>query len=74
MTYGSAPAEERPQLFSWSWWPDYNDAYNEIYPSFYGESIPDGQRPNVHFYDNDRLDEILDKVEEGVRRRMSTTR
>jgi peptide/nickel transport system substrate-binding protein len=66
LMYGSAPAEERPDLFSWSWWPDYNDASNEIYPSFYGESFQTAEGPNVHFYVNERLDEIIDKVEEGV--------
>ena len=26
------PAEERPNMMPWFWWPDYNDAYNHLYP------------------------------------------
>ncbi|CAA9584921.1 MAG: Oligopeptide ABC transporter, periplasmic oligopeptide-binding protein OppA [uncultured Thermomicrobiales bacterium] len=30
--YGDAPAEERPNVMPSFWWPDYNDAYNHLYP------------------------------------------
>lgn len=31
--YGDTPAEERPNFLAWSWWPDYNDAWNVLYPT-----------------------------------------
>ena len=35
LSYGDAPAEERPHFFGgWSWWPDYNDPWNMLAPNF----------------------------------------
>ena len=35
MMYGDSPAEERPHFMGgWFWWPDYNDAWNQLYPNF----------------------------------------
>lgn len=63
--YSATPPEERPHFVSWGWWPDYNDAYNEIYPNFASASwTPNGS--NIGFYKNDRLDEILETVAPGV--------
>ncbi len=31
--YGDTPAEERPSFLAWSWWPDYNDVWNVLYPT-----------------------------------------
>src|SRR5829696_4513950 len=31
--YGDTPADERPNFLSWGWWPDYNDAWNVLYPT-----------------------------------------
>lgn len=31
--YGDTPADERPNFLAWSWWPDYNDAWNVLYPT-----------------------------------------
>ena len=32
MMYGDSPAEERPHFMGgWFWWPDYNDAWNQLY-------------------------------------------
>ncbi len=59
--YGSAPAEERPEFTYWGWWPDYNDAWNEIYPNFHTESItPNGS--NAMYYSNAEVDELLDQT------------
>lgn len=60
LTYGSSPAEERAHMTFWNWWPDYNDAWNEIYPNFHTESIaPNGS--NSMYYSNSEVDELLDK-------------
>jgi peptide/nickel transport system substrate-binding protein len=63
--YGEAPAEERPHFVSWGWWPDYNDAWNEIYPNFHTESIvPNGS--NIMYYSNAEVDKLLDSVALGA--------
>lgn len=60
LMYGEAPAEERPHFASWGWWPDYNDAWNEIYPNFHTDSIaPNGS--NALYYSNADVDRLLDE-------------
>jgi len=63
--YSDTPPEDRPHFVSWGWWPDYNDAYNEMFPNFHSSAwSPNGS--NIGFYKNDRLDEVLDTVAPGV--------
>ena len=63
--YGEAPAEERPHFLSWGWWPDYNDAHNEMYPNFHTNSIvPNGS--NASYYSNAEFDALLDGIELGA--------
>jgi peptide/nickel transport system substrate-binding protein len=54
--YGDMPVEERPNLMIWSWWPDYNDAWNHLEPQVSCE--PHGSA-NAGFYCNERVDELL---------------
>lgn len=54
--YGEMPAEERPNLMLWSWWPDYNDAWNHLDPQVSCEPHGSG---NAGFYCNERVDELL---------------
>ncbi len=64
-TYGEAPPEERPHFLSWGWWPDYNDAHNEMYPNFHTNSIvPNGS--NLNHYSNAEFDALLDSIEKGA--------
>ncbi|MBX6341406.1 MAG: ABC transporter substrate-binding protein [Thermomicrobiaceae bacterium] len=66
LAYGDAPPDQRPDVFGdWGWWPDYNDGYNEIYPNFYSKAAGSAGS-NIGFYNNPRLDEILDKIAAGV--------
>jgi peptide/nickel transport system substrate-binding protein len=59
LMYGESPAAERPHMTSWGWWPDYNDAWNEIYPNFHSASIaPNGS--NALGFSNAQVDELLD--------------
>jgi|GEM_PF-548223 len=63
--YGSAPAEERPDFTYWGWWPDYNDAWNEIYPNFHTDAItPNGS--NAMYYSNKDVDALLDKTSGSI--------
>jgi peptide/nickel transport system substrate-binding protein len=60
LMYGESPTVERPHFADWGWWPDYNDAWNEIYPNFHSASIaPNGS--NALGYSNPQVDELLDK-------------
>ncbi len=66
LAYGDSPPAQRPDIFGdWGWWPDYNDGYNEIYPNFYSKSAGSAGS-NVGYYNNPRLDQILETVAPGV--------
>ncbi len=58
MFYGDAPLEERPNLYWWGWWPDYNDAWNHLYPQISSEAWG-SKGANAGFYKNDRVDELM---------------
>jgi peptide/nickel transport system substrate-binding protein len=59
MMYGNSPAEERPHFMGgWFWWPDYNDAWNQLYPNF-AKASSGGGGSNAGYYVNDRIEEIL---------------
>ncbi len=63
--YGEAPASERPHFVYWGWWPDYNDAWNEVYPNFHTDSItPNGS--NAMYYSNAEVDTLLDEISVSV--------
>jgi peptide/nickel transport system substrate-binding protein len=63
--YGDSPAEERPHVMSWSWWPDYNDAWNQLYPIVSCESWG-SKGGNGGFYCNERVDELLAQAKDAV--------
>jgi peptide/nickel transport system substrate-binding protein len=54
--YGDMPPEERPSLMLWSWWPDYNDAWNHLEPQV--SCDPHGSA-NAGYYCNERVDQLL---------------
>lgn len=57
--YGDQPAEEKPHILGiWAWWPDYNDAANQLEPN-YAVSSAGGGGSNAGYYNNARLEEIL---------------
>ncbi|MDQ3548671.1 MAG: ABC transporter substrate-binding protein [Chloroflexota bacterium] len=59
--YGEAPAEERPHFMTNGWWPDYNDAWNEIHPNFHSQSGQTAAGGNQHVYSNADVDRLLDE-------------
>ena len=60
--YGDQPAEEKPHILGlWSWWPDYNDAANQLEPN-YAFSSAGGGGSNAGYYNNARLEEIFAAV------------
>jgi peptide/nickel transport system substrate-binding protein len=56
--YGEAPVEERPNLMPWFWWPDYNDAWNHLYPQISCEA-GGSAGSNMGFYCNEAVDEQM---------------
>jgi peptide/nickel transport system substrate-binding protein len=70
--YGDAPAEERPHVMGWSWWPDYNDAWNQLYPIVSCESWG-SKGGNGGFYCNERVDELLAQAKDAPDLEVYTT-
>ncbi|MFM9107384.1 MAG: ABC transporter substrate-binding protein [Chloroflexota bacterium] len=55
--YSDAPGEEIPHFLGGTgWWPDYNDPWNQLYPSFVKASIGSG---NCSYWVNDRFEELM---------------
>ena len=63
--FGDLPAEERPNLFSVFWSPDYNDAWNQLWPQV---SCAAWQAGNVGQYCNARVEELLEEARPLARR------
>jgi peptide/nickel transport system substrate-binding protein len=61
LIYGDSPIEERPAFMSQSWWPDYNDAWNGLYPLISCESWG-SKGANSGFYCNEEVDDLLDEA------------
>jgi peptide/nickel transport system substrate-binding protein len=63
LVYGDAPAEDHPHFMGgWGWWPDYNDAWNQLVPNFAASSSAGGGS-NAGYYENARFEEILTLTE-----------
>jgi peptide/nickel transport system substrate-binding protein len=59
LAYGDSAGEDRPFFFGgWGWWPDYNDAWNQLVPSF--GSPEQGGFANAGLWQNERFWQILD--------------
>jgi peptide/nickel transport system substrate-binding protein len=62
--YGDTPAEERPNFMLWSWWPDYNDAWNVLYPTTSCDSWG-SKGANGGFYCNEEVDALLAEAKDA---------
>ncbi len=63
LVYGDSPAEDRPHFVGgWSWWPDYNDPWNQFAPNFL-ESATGGGGSNGGYWVNQRFEEIMAEAE-----------
>jgi peptide/nickel transport system substrate-binding protein len=62
--YGDTPAEERPNFLSWGWWPDYNDAWNVLYPTTSCEAWG-SLGSNGGFFCNEEVDELLAQAKDA---------
>ena len=59
IVYGDAPVEERPNFMWWGWWPDYNDAWNHLYPQVVCAS-GGSAGSNMGFYCNADVDASME--------------
>jgi peptide/nickel transport system substrate-binding protein len=57
--FGDMPVEERPGMMPWFWWPDYNDAYNHLYPQIACDQWGSAGT-NGGYYCNERVQELFD--------------
>jgi peptide/nickel transport system substrate-binding protein len=57
--FGDMPAEERPNMIAWFWWPDYNDAYNHLYPQIACDQWG-AAGTNGGYYCNERVQELFE--------------
>jgi ABC-type transport system substrate-binding protein len=62
--YGDAPAEERPNFMLWSWWPDYNDAWNALQPTTTCDAWG-SKGANGGYYCNEAFDELLAEAKDA---------
>lgn len=58
IVFGDAPAEERPMVMPWFWWPDYNDAWNHLYTQISCDAWG-SKGTNGGYYCNERVEELL---------------
>ena len=56
--FGSAPANKRPNLMAYEWWPDYNDPWDNLVPMIDSASAG-AAGANIGFYRNARVDALL---------------
>ena len=64
LIYGDAPVEERPNFMGQSWWPDYNDAWNGVYPLVSCDSWG-SKGSNSGFYCNEEVDRLLAEAKDA---------
>lgn len=64
LNYSDTPPEERPHFNLSTWWPDYNDSWNQLYPNFHSESAGSAGS-NSMFYMNDEFDEYLNQMRDA---------
>jgi peptide/nickel transport system substrate-binding protein len=62
---GDTPAAERPNFFTVNWWPDYNDAWNALYPTISCDSWG-SKGANAGFYCNEEVDALLAQAKDAA--------
>jgi ABC-type transport system substrate-binding protein len=64
LLYGDTPAEERPNFMDQSWWPDYNDPWNAVYPTTSCNQWG-SKGANSGFYCNEEYEALLDESQDA---------
>jgi peptide/nickel transport system substrate-binding protein len=61
LIFSDVPVEERPHFVPWFWWPDYNDAWNHLYPQVATAAGGSGGT-NGGWYSNAEVDTLLEEA------------
>jgi peptide/nickel transport system substrate-binding protein len=61
MFYSDNQGPERPDMFRWGWWPDYNDPTDEAWVTV-ATDAGGSNGGNGGFYSNTRVDELMDQA------------
>jgi peptide/nickel transport system substrate-binding protein len=64
LLYGDTPAEERPNFMTQSWWPDYNDPWNAVYPTTSCNQWG-SKGANSGYYCNEEYEALLDESQDA---------
>ncbi len=64
--YGTEPANKRPNILEFGWWPDYNDPYDECVPLIASWS-GGAAGANAGFYHNTAVDALLAHMKNASR-------
>ena len=59
--YSSLPANKRPNLMAWGWWPDFNDPYDEC-NILLNSASAGSAGANAGFYHNKQVDTFLNQM------------
>ena len=60
MFYSDNTGAERPDMFRWGWWPDYNDPTDEAWVTIHTDAAG-SHGGNGGFYSNKEVDKLLDE-------------
>jgi len=60
MFYSDNTGPERPDMFRWGWWPDYNDPTDEAWVTIHTDAAG-SHGGNGGFYSNKEVDKLLDE-------------
>jgi peptide/nickel transport system substrate-binding protein len=58
LIFSDVPVDERPHFVPWFWWPDYNDAWNHLFPQV-SCTAQGSAGTNGGFYCNDEVESLL---------------
>jgi peptide/nickel transport system substrate-binding protein len=63
--YSSLPANKRPNLMAWGWWPDFDDPYDEC-NILLNSASAGSAGANAGFYHNKQVDALLNKMKNAA--------
>jgi peptide/nickel transport system substrate-binding protein len=62
--YGDAPAEERPNVMPWAWWPSYNDGWSHL-EALVSCDAQGSKGGNSGMYCNQHVQDVLDQCKDA---------
>jgi peptide/nickel transport system substrate-binding protein len=65
LLYGDSPPEEHPDFIWWGWWPDYNDAWDHLWPQISCDAWG-SKGSNAGSYCNKKVDQLLAQAKDAA--------